>query len=67
MKSPYKPSNQQPDCLECSDGEHENYAPIAGKYQIIDPDTGKQYRRGYICEDHYGSLSDDGYKLIRVE
>ena len=50
-------------CFECRAGEHDNYAPIQGKFIVRDPETGKLYGKGYLCDDHVDALLTDGYKL----
>jgi len=55
-----------PNCIECKDGEHDNYTEDVKKYKVTEPDSNKQYRRGFICSDHVDILLTDGYELTRV-
>ena len=50
-------------CIECREGEHEDYTEKVHKVKIIDPDTGKCERRAIMCEDHIEMYAMDGYTI----
>jgi hypothetical protein len=51
-------------CFECKKGDYtEDIAPIQGKFSVKDPDNGRVYGKGYLCDDHVDCLLTDGYVL----
>lgn len=41
-------------CMECREGEHEDYSESGMIVRVYDLD-GKFVRRGYLCDDHIDS------------
>lgn len=50
-------------CCECRAGQHEDYDDEIELCVVIDPDTKKIYRRGYLCEGHRNMFLEDGYTV----
>lgn len=50
-------------CCECRDGEHDNIDEDVRLVVIIDPDTKKLYRRGYMCWHHRECYDMDGFRV----
>jgi hypothetical protein len=55
----YKPGM----CFECRAGEHEDIDDKIEMCKIINPDTGKMFKRGYLCSAHQDIFISDGYIL----
>lgn len=53
-------------CVECRAGCHDNYDDNVLLCKIVDPDTRKMYKRGYLCSEHRTAFADDGYEVICV-
>lgn len=50
-------------CIECRAGCHDNYDDNVLLCKIVDPDTRKMYKRGYLCSEHRTAFADDGYEV----
>ena len=50
-------------CFECRAGEHEDIDDEIEMCKIINPDTGKMFKRGYLCSAHQDIFISDGYIL----
>ncbi len=50
-------------CFECRNGERVDEFDKTRLSVIIEPDTGKMFRRGYLCSDHEDAYLSDGYLL----
>jgi hypothetical protein len=48
-------------CAACRDGEHANYDNEVYLVTVWDEETGKTYKRCYLCREHRTSYRDDGY------
>ena len=53
-------------CLECKEGEHDNYDDNIIKVKVIDPETGKVYRKGLMCLEHRELYLSDGFWLEKI-
>ena len=53
-------------CLECFNGEHDNYDEDIILASVINPDDGKYWGRGYLCLEHRQALKDDGYRVTLI-
>lgn len=51
-------------CCDCNDGEHENYDDDVQLVAVIDPDTRKEFKKGFMCNEHREMYLSDGYRLI---
>ena len=52
-------------CLVCRNGEHDNYGDQdeIKMTLITNPETGRQLKRCYLCEEHRQMFTDDGYSV----
>lgn len=51
-------------CLDCLDGEHENYDDDVVLVTVRDPDNPvRSLKRSYMCGDHRTMYLEDGYIL----
>lgn len=53
-------------CCECRAGEHADLAPGARLCVVKDPDTGRVFKRGWLCPEHVYAMNYDGY-LVYVD
>jgi hypothetical protein len=53
-------------CNDCREGEHENYDNNVCLTVVRCPETGKVYKRAYLCEEHRVAYRDDGYRVEEV-
>jgi len=52
-------------CADCRDGEHDNYDNDVRLIVVRDPDTGRLFKRSYMCAEHRQMYTDDGYDLYQ--
>lgn len=50
-------------CVDCREGEHDNYTDDVRLVAIIEPKTGNRVRRAWTCSEHITAYLDDGYEI----
>lgn len=50
-------------CVDCRDGEHDNYDDDVRVTIVREPGKGKWVKRGYMCRLHREMYAEDGYDV----